>query len=99
MKSKMYEFCRRTTVPCGFADSEGEIKTNAEMADLLGLNIDTPEMVALLEKIHTEKLPFSLVCNLPFDYNKLSKVWQFHFLPLFGWAGVLNNFKQKRFCS
>ncbi|MDR5615370.1 MAG: hypothetical protein RAM38_14505, partial [Arsenophonus sp.] len=83
MKLEMHEFCRHATVPCGFADSEGEIKTNAKMIDFLGLNKDAPEMVILLEKIRTEKSPFFVIINLVSDFNQSPTVWQFHFLPLF----------------
>ncbi|WP_290604012.1 LuxR C-terminal-related transcriptional regulator [Arsenophonus sp. ENCA] len=40
-------------------------------------------MGTLIERIHSEKSPFSLICNLPADFRKSSTVWQFHFLPLF----------------
>ncbi|HGJ5884761.1 hypothetical protein [Arsenophonus sp.] len=79
----MHEFCRHATVPCGFADSDGEIKANAKMIDFLGLNKDAPEMVTLLEKIRTEKSPFFVIIKLVFDFNQSPTVWQFHFLPLF----------------
>ncbi|HGJ5884056.1 helix-turn-helix transcriptional regulator [Arsenophonus sp.] len=84
MKLEMHEFCKHATVPCGFTDSEGEIKANAKMVDFLGLNKDAPEMVILLEKIRTEKSPSFVIINLVSDFNQSPKVWQFHFLPLFG---------------
>ncbi|HGJ5854438.1 helix-turn-helix transcriptional regulator [Arsenophonus nasoniae] len=84
MKLEMHEFCRHATVPCGFADSEGEINANAKMLDFLGLNKDAPEMVILLEKIRTEKSPFFVIIKLVSDFKKSPKIWQFHFLPLFG---------------
>ncbi|HGJ5883418.1 helix-turn-helix transcriptional regulator [Arsenophonus sp.] len=83
MKPEIHEFCKHATVPCGFADSEGEIKANAKMVDFLGLNKDAPEMVTLLEKIRTEKSPFFVIINLVSDFNQSPKVWQFHFLTLF----------------
>ncbi|PAV10531.1 hypothetical protein CBG25_01820 [Arsenophonus sp. ENCA] len=83
MKLEMHEFCRHATVPCGFADSDGEIKANAKMVDFLGLNKDAAEMVTLLEKIRTEKSPFFVIIKLVSDFNQSPKVWQFHFLPLF----------------
>jgi DNA-binding CsgD family transcriptional regulator len=82
MKSEMHEFCLRATVPCGFADSDGGIKANAKMVDFLGLNKDVPEMVALLEKIGTEKSPFYVISNLAFDYKKSPKLWKIDFIPL-----------------
>ncbi|PAV06583.1 hypothetical protein CBG25_05630 [Arsenophonus sp. ENCA] len=82
MKSEIHEFCRRATVPCGFADSDGEIQTNAIMTELLALNKDMPEMVALLEKIGTEKSPFYVISNLAFDYKKSPKLWKIDFIPL-----------------
>lgn len=82
MKSEIHEFCRRATVPCGFADSEGEIKTSVDMMELLALNKDAPEMVALLEKIRTEKSPFLVISNLAFDYKTPPKLWQIDFIPL-----------------
>lgn len=54
-----------------------------DMADLLGLNKNIPEMVTLLEKIHTENPPFYVLSNLFFDYKKPPKLWQVDFLPLF----------------
>ncbi|HGJ5879263.1 MAG TPA: hypothetical protein ACHBZ9_09370 [Arsenophonus nasoniae] len=69
MNTEMIKFFLSGAVPCGFADSEGEIKANAKMVDFLGLNKDAPEMLTLLEKIRTEKSPFSLTCNLPSDLN------------------------------
>ncbi|WGM08258.1 LuxR C-terminal-related transcriptional regulator (plasmid) [Arsenophonus nasoniae] len=83
MNSEMIKFFLSGAVPCGFADSEGEIKANAKMVDFLGLNKDAPEMVTLLEKIRTEKSPFFVIINLVSDFNKAPKIWQFHFLPLF----------------
>lgn len=82
MKSEMHEFCLRAPVPCGFADSDGKIQTNAIMTELLALNKDTPEMVALLEKIRTEKSPFYVISNLAFDYKKPPKLWLIVFIPL-----------------
>ncbi|WGL93939.1 hypothetical protein [Arsenophonus nasoniae] len=83
MKLEIHEFCKHATVPCGFADSEGEIKANAKMVDFLGLNKDAPEMVTLLDKIRTEKSPFFVIINLVSDFKRSPTVWQFHFLPLF----------------
>ncbi|HGJ5877827.1 MAG TPA: helix-turn-helix transcriptional regulator [Arsenophonus nasoniae] len=83
MNAEMIKFFLSSGVPCGFADSEGEIKANAKMVDFLGLNKYEPEMVTLLEKIRTEKSPFFVIINLVSDYKKAPKVWQFHFLPLF----------------
>ncbi|HGJ5878576.1 MAG TPA: helix-turn-helix transcriptional regulator, partial [Arsenophonus nasoniae] len=83
MNSEMIKFFLSSAVPCGFADSEGEIKANAKMVDFLGLNKDAPEMVTLLEKIRTEKSPFFVMIKLISDFNKAPKIWQFHFLPLF----------------
>ncbi|PAV02883.1 hypothetical protein CBG25_08320 [Arsenophonus sp. ENCA] len=37
----------------------------------------------MLEKIHSEKSAFSLICNLPANFRESPTVWQFHFLPLF----------------
>ncbi|WGM13245.1 LuxR C-terminal-related transcriptional regulator (plasmid) [Arsenophonus nasoniae] len=79
----MIKFFLSGGVPCGFADSEGEINANAKMVDFLGLNKDAPEMVILLEKIRTEKSPFFVIINLVSDFKKAPKIWQFHFLPLF----------------
>ncbi|WP_211229689.1 hypothetical protein, partial [Arsenophonus nasoniae] len=42
------------------------------------------ELKTLIEKVHAEKLPFSLMCNLPANFKKAPTIWQFHFLPLFG---------------
>jgi DNA-binding CsgD family transcriptional regulator len=83
MKSEIFKFFLSGGVPCGFADSEGEINANAKMVDFLGLNKDAPEMVILLEKIRTEKSPFFVIINLVSDFKKAPKIWQFHFLPLF----------------
>ncbi len=38
MNSEMIKFFLSSAVPCGFSDSEGEIKANAKMIDFLGLN-------------------------------------------------------------
>ncbi|QBY46663.1 hypothetical protein QE197_23745 (plasmid) [Arsenophonus nasoniae] len=83
MKSELIKCFLSSGVPCGFADSEGEIKANAKMVDFLGLNKDAPEMVTLLEKIRTEKSPFFVIIKLVSDFKKAPKVWHFHFLPLF----------------
>ncbi|WGM08915.1 helix-turn-helix transcriptional regulator [Arsenophonus nasoniae] len=83
MNSEMIKFFLSGAVPCGFADSEGEIKANAKMVDFLGLNKDAPEMLTLLEKIRTEKSPFFVIIKLVSDFKKAPKVWHFHFLPLF----------------
>ncbi|WP_182853318.1 helix-turn-helix transcriptional regulator [Arsenophonus endosymbiont of Aleurodicus floccissimus] len=82
MKSEMHEFCRRATVSCGFADSEGEIHNNATMTELLALNKDAFEIANLLEKIRTEKSLFYVISNLAFDYKTPRKLWQIHFIPL-----------------
>ncbi|HGJ5854652.1 helix-turn-helix transcriptional regulator [Arsenophonus nasoniae] len=84
MKSELIKFFLSSGVPCGFADSDGEIKVNTKMVDFLGLNKDAPEMVTLLEKIRTEKSPFFVIINLLSDFKKSPTVWQFRFLPLFG---------------
>lgn len=83
MKSEIIKLILSSAVPCGFADSEGEIKANAKMVDFLGLNKDAPELVTLLEKMRTEKSPFFVIINLVSDFKKSPKIWQFHFLPLF----------------
>ncbi|MDR5614297.1 LuxR C-terminal-related transcriptional regulator [Arsenophonus sp.] len=103
MKLEIHEFCRHATVPCGFADSEGEIKTNAKMIDFLGLNKDAPEMVTLLDKIRTKKLPFFVIIKLVSDFKKAPKIWQFHFLPLFcsenGYLGTFFHAHEFQFLS
>ncbi|PAU99119.1 hypothetical protein CBG25_20545 [Arsenophonus sp. ENCA] len=82
MKSEMIKFFLSSAVPCGFADSDGKIQTNAIMTELLALNKDAPDMEDLLEKIRTEKSPFWVISNLAFDYKKPPKLWQFDFIPL-----------------
>lgn len=84
MNSEMIKFFLSGGVPSGFVDSEGKIDTNVKMTDLLYLLIRLPEMGTLLEKIHTERSPFFVICHLPSDFKKSPTVWQFHFLPLFG---------------
>uniref|UniRef100_A0A3B0M1W0 HTH luxR-type domain-containing protein n=1 Tax=Arsenophonus endosymbiont of Trialeurodes vaporariorum TaxID=235567 RepID=A0A3B0M1W0_9GAMM len=84
MKPEVIKLSLSANVPCGFVDSEVKINANAKMVDFLGLNKDAPEMLTLLEKIHTEKSPFFIIINLVSDYKKAPTVWQFHFLPLFG---------------
>ncbi|HGJ5866397.1 MAG TPA: hypothetical protein ACHBZ9_02290 [Arsenophonus nasoniae] len=83
MKSELIKCFLSSGVPCGFVDNEGKVDTNVKMTDLLYLLIHLPEMGTLLEKIQSEKSPFSLTCNLPSNFNKSPTVWQFHFLPLF----------------
>ncbi|HGJ5857375.1 helix-turn-helix transcriptional regulator [Arsenophonus nasoniae] len=83
MNSEMIKFFLSSGVPSGFVDSEGKVNTNVKMTDLLYLLIHLPEMGTLIERIQSEKSPFSLTCNLPSDFNKSPTVWQFHFLPLF----------------
>ncbi len=56
---------------------------NNSMLNLFDSLIYTPEMKTLIERIQSEKSPFSLMCNLPADFKKSPTVWQFHFLPLF----------------
>lgn len=57
MKPEVIKLSLSANVPCGFVDSEVKINANAKMVDFLGLNKDAPEMLTLLEKIHTEKSP------------------------------------------
>ncbi|PAV08744.1 hypothetical protein CBG25_03690 [Arsenophonus sp. ENCA] len=83
MKSEMIKFFLSSGVPSGLVDNEGKVDTNVKMTDLLYLLIHLPEMGTLIERIHSEKSPFSLICNLPADFRESPTVWQFHFLPLF----------------
>ncbi|HGJ5857427.1 helix-turn-helix transcriptional regulator, partial [Arsenophonus nasoniae] len=83
MNAEMIKFFLSSGVPSGFVDSEGKVSTNVKMTDLLYLLIHLPEMKTLIERVHAEKSPFSLMCNLPADFKKSPTVWQFHFLPLF----------------
>ncbi|QBY45940.1 helix-turn-helix transcriptional regulator (plasmid) [Arsenophonus nasoniae] len=83
MKSEMIKFFLSSGVPCGFVDSEGEFQMNLTMSDLLHSMIFSAELKTLIEKVHAEKLPFSLMCNLPANFKKSPTVWHFHFLPLF----------------
>ncbi|MFS1564343.1 MAG: hypothetical protein ACL7AX_13225 [Candidatus Arsenophonus phytopathogenicus] len=84
MKSEMIKFFLSSAVPCGFVDSEGELQMNLTMSDLLHSMILSAEMKKLIEKVHAERKPFSLMCNLPADFKQSPTVWKFHFLPLFG---------------
>ncbi|WP_334472949.1 helix-turn-helix transcriptional regulator [Arsenophonus sp. PmNCSU2021_1] len=83
MKSEMIKFFLSSAVPCGFVDSEGEFQMNLTMSDLLHSMIFSVELKTLIERVQSEKSPFSLMCNLPADFKKSPTVWQFHFLPLF----------------
>ncbi|WGM18473.1 hypothetical protein QE193_25120 (plasmid) [Arsenophonus nasoniae] len=83
MKSELIKFFLSGGVPSGFVDSEGELEINLTMSDLLSSMIFSAELKTVIEKVHAERVPFSLVCNLPANFRKLPTVWQFHFLPLF----------------
>ncbi|MFS1538043.1 MAG: helix-turn-helix transcriptional regulator [Candidatus Phlomobacter fragariae] len=80
----MIKFFLSSAVPCGFSDDEAEVQMNNCMLNLLHSLIYTAEMKTLIERIQSEKSPFSLMCNLPADFKKSPTVWQFYFLPLFG---------------
>jgi DNA-binding CsgD family transcriptional regulator len=84
MNSEMIKFFLSSGVPCGFVDSEGEFQMNLTMSDLLHSMIFSAELKTLIEKVHAEKSPFSLMCNLPANFRKSPTVWQFHFLSLLG---------------
>ncbi|HGJ5882767.1 helix-turn-helix transcriptional regulator [Arsenophonus sp.] len=83
MNSEMIKFFLSSAVSSGFVDSEGEFQMNLTMSDLLHSTIFSPELKTLIERVHAEKSPFSLMCNLPANFRKSPAVWQFHFLPLF----------------
>ncbi|WP_290605193.1 hypothetical protein [Arsenophonus sp. ENCA] len=56
---------------------------NASLYSATSLMIFSAELKTLIEKVHAERVPFSLMCNLPANFRKSPTVWQFHFLPLF----------------
>lgn len=66
MKPEMIKLSLSGNIPCGFSNSEGKIKTDVKMTNLLYLLISLPEMGTLLEKIRIEKLQFFR--NMPFAF-------------------------------
>ncbi|MEN3262826.1 LuxR C-terminal-related transcriptional regulator [Sodalis endosymbiont of Spalangia cameroni] len=87
MNSPIKQFCQSLTIPCGFTDAESEVYTNAAMTDILGMTVESSQVLDVFhvheEVMRDKKLPLSLLSTLPGDYKKPPQPLRFDFFPRF----------------
>lgn len=87
MNSPIAQFCQSLTIPCGFTDAESEVYTNAAMTDILGMTVESSQVLDVFhaheEVMRDKKLPLSLLSMLPAGYKKPPQPLRFDFFPRF----------------
>jgi DNA-binding CsgD family transcriptional regulator len=87
MNSAIKQFCQSLTIPCGFTDAESQDYTNAAMTDILGMTIESSQVLDVFhaheEVIRHKKFPLSLLSTLPGGYKESPQPWRFDFFPRF----------------
>ncbi|BBI93014.1 helix-turn-helix transcriptional regulator [Serratia symbiotica] len=87
MNSSITQFCQSLTIPCGFTDAESEVYTNAAMTDILGMTVESSQVMDVFHEhekvVRHEKLPLSLLSTLPTGYKEPPQPWRFDFFPRF----------------
>ncbi|EFW12173.1 putative transcriptional regulator, GerE domain protein, partial [Serratia symbiotica str. Tucson] len=87
MNIPIKQFCQSLTIPCGFTDAESEVYTNAEMTDILGMTVESSQVLDVFhareEVMRDKKLPLSMLSTLPGGYKKPPQPWRFDFFPRF----------------
>lgn len=87
MNSLITQFCQSLTIPCGFTDAESEVYTNAAMNDILGMTVESSQVLDVFheheEVVRHKKLPLSLLSTLSTGYKEPPQPWRFDFFPRF----------------
>ncbi|PAV11386.1 helix-turn-helix transcriptional regulator [Arsenophonus sp. ENCA] len=87
MNSAIKQFCQSLTIPCGFTDAESQDYTNAAMTDILGMTVESSQVLDVFhaheEVVRHKKLPLSLLSTLPGGYKQSPQPWRFDFFPRF----------------
>ncbi|WP_440862504.1 hypothetical protein [Symbiopectobacterium purcellii] len=69
MNSPIKQFCQSLTIPCGFTDAKSQDYTNAAMTDILGMTVESSQVLDVFheheEVVRHKKLPLSLLSTLP----------------------------------
>lgn len=83
MNSPITQFCQSLTILCGFTDAESEVYTNAAMTDILGMTVESSQVLDVFhaheEVMRDKKLPLSLLSMLPAGYKKPPQPLRFDF--------------------
>lgn len=104
MNSPIKQFCQSLTMPCGFTDHESKIYTNAAMMDILGMMLESSQVLDVFhaheEVVQHKKLPLSLLSTLPGGYKESPQPWRFDFFPRFDENNVYQGafFMHSLFC-
>ncbi|WGM03735.1 helix-turn-helix transcriptional regulator [Arsenophonus nasoniae] len=65
MNSPITQFCQSLTIPCGFTNAESEVYTNAVMTDILGMTVESSQVLDVFhaheEVVRNKRLPLSLL--------------------------------------
>lgn len=87
MSSLITQFCQSLTIPCGFTDAQSQDHTNAAMTDILGMTVESSQVLDFFhaheEVIRDKKLPLSLLSTLPAGYKRPPQPLRFDFFPRF----------------
>ncbi|PAV02839.1 helix-turn-helix transcriptional regulator [Arsenophonus sp. ENCA] len=87
MNIPINQFCQSLTIPCGFTDAQSEVYTNAAMMDILGMTVESSQVLDVFheyeEVMRDKKLPLSMLSTLPAGYKKPPQPLRFDFFPRF----------------
>ncbi|PAV01192.1 helix-turn-helix transcriptional regulator, partial [Arsenophonus sp. ENCA] len=87
MNRTIEQFCQSLTIPCGFTDAESQDYTNAAMTDILGMTLESSQVLDVFhaheEVVRHKKLPLSLLSTLSGGYKQSPQPWRFDFFPRF----------------
>lgn len=79
MNSPIKQFCQSLTIPCGFTDAQSEVYTNAAMTDILGMTMESSQVLDFFheheEVMRDKKLPLSMLSTLPGGYKPSPQPW------------------------
>lgn len=87
MNIPITQFCQSLTIPCGFTDAESEVYTNSEMTDILGMTVESSQVLDVFHAhegvMRDKKLPLSMLSTLPGGYKRPPQPLRFNFFPRF----------------
>lgn len=87
MNSPITQFCQSLTIPCGFTDAQSQDYTNAAMTDILGMTVESSQVLDVFhaheEVVRNKRLPLSLLSTLPGGCKEPTQPWRFDFFPRF----------------
>lgn len=87
MNIPITQFCQSLTIPCGFTDAESEVYTNSEMTDILGMTVESSQVLDVFHAhegvMRDKKLPLSMLSTLPGGYKIPPQPLRFNFFPRF----------------